>query len=286
MIIQGSSRTAYFPDTFEYVLVSKVDRAAPVSRDRVRDSLFYLQDDLFAHSTSATEPLMILQREIEPWRRFDDTLVTVDAEMEFTIGSGTGVADGQLTPHLSTCEKPVQTLVEAQQRLIQVLRNKHPWADCSSILYRPIHQWESPAGAEAAVAAVREHIAAADAGEVDTLRSLATGPLSDAMARLTDAEIRDGVRGVYDNVPSVMLLARSHSRPGYHHVLTNSRLHFDVDDSTGSWLIRQVRLMSRSDRFGTLPSCWQGLLAPAAERNVKKVRNRRSQKGSKVVGPT
>ncbi|TXI63396.1 hypothetical protein [Mycolicibacterium mageritense] len=270
MINQGASRTAYFPDTFEYVLVSRVDHAAPVSRDRVRDSLFHLQDDLVEHSAAITEPMTILQREVEPWTRFDDTLVTADAQMEFTLGSGTGEPDNEkFTPYLSMCEKPVRTLVEAQRQLIQVLRSNHPWAEWSCILYRPVHQWEPPAGAEAAVAVVHEHIAAAAAGDVETLRGLATGPLSDDMDRLTDAEIRAGVRGVYDNVPSVMVLARNDPRPGHHHVLTNSTLHFDVDDSTGSWLIRQVRLMSRPDRFGTLPFCWRGLLAPEPDETLR-----------------
>lgn len=253
-------RHVMFPDTFDYALVASAARTEPVSRSLIRESLFDIQDDLNRLPPS-NDSMIVLHRELEPWSRFDETRLTHDPDLEFTVGIGNGDIGNERFRPIDPYTTPVATLLEAQRNLIQVLRT-NPREGRVCIVSRPSPHWQSPPGAQAAVDAVAEHMRAATAGEFEVLRRLATGPLLAEIDTLTDNELAHAVHGVYDSVPSVMVLARSHNRPGHHHVLTNSTLHFDVDDSTGTWLIRQVRLMKRSDRFGTLLGCWQPLLIP------------------------
>lgn len=260
------SRAAYFPDTFDYALVSSAARTAPVSGSRIRRSVFDIQDDLSELPAAHPDAMVVLQREVEPWSRFDDTVVTDVADLEFTLGFD--AKNERFLPLGS----PVPALVDAQRDLIECLRG-NPGASWACLLSRRSHQWEPPAGAETAVTTVREHMGAAADGDFATLKRLATGPLLAEIEELTDSELAASVRGVYDTVPSVMVLARNDNRPGHHHVLTNSTLHFDVDDSTGTWLIRQVRLMKRIDHCGTLPGLWRSLATPPAPER-QQVRNR------------
>ncbi|GAA2417768.1 hypothetical protein [Mycolicibacterium llatzerense] len=251
-------RDAFYPDEFDYAL-APIAHTMTSDDARIHQSLFEIQEALMA-LPPAGAPMHVLHREIEPWRRFDDPSVDTDAVLEFALGFGeAGHRNGRFMT-LAGGPAPVATLTEAHVDLLHALRESPDRAGWVSIICRPRPRWTPPVGGTDAVAAVRGHMLAATNGDVASLRRGATGPLLDAMARLTDAELTDAVREAYDTAPTVLVLARSNGRPGHHHVLTNSALHFDVDDSAGSWLIRQVRLMGRTDQFGTLLGCWRPLL--------------------------
>ncbi len=254
-------RDAFYPDEFDYALAPATE-STPAAGARIRESLFAIQDDLTALPTDSA-PMHVLHREIAPWRRFDYPMVDAAAELEFTLGFGPPGEERFMA--LTGAPAPVATLDEARQDLVAALRATPDQSTWVTIICRPRPRWKPPAGATSAVTAVREHMRAASVGDVVTLRRGATGPLLEAMGSHTDARLTDAVRDAYDTAPTVLVLARNNSRPGHHHVLTNSTLHFDVDDSTGRWLIRQVRRMRRTDQFGTLLACWQPLLVPDAD---------------------
>ena len=257
------TRTAIFPDEFDYALVPATS-AEPGAGVRIHDSLFAVQDDLAALPPWAGDvPMHVLHREIPRWRRFDDPGVEAGIELEFTLGYGyywPGDDVEQLRPRPGATAT-VSSIDEARQNLSQALDAMPDDIGRLTILCRPRCDWTPPVGATAAVAAVREHMVAATTGDVDTLRRGAIGTLLDAMTGLTDEQLIDAVCGAYVTAPTVLVLVRDSNRPGHHHVLTNSTLHFDVDDSTGRWLVRQVRLMERTDQFGTFPWCWRPGLA-------------------------
>lgn len=249
-------RNAFYPNEFDYAL-APTTHTVPVAGARIRESLFAIQDDLAALPADSA-PMHVLHREIKPWKRFDDPAVDAAAELEFTLGFGS--REDEQFMALDSYTAPVATLTEAHRDLLQTLRATPDRSGLVTIISRPRLRWMPPAGATSAVAVVREHMRAATVGDVETIRRGATGPLADTMARLTDAQLSDAVRDAYGTAPTMLVLARSSNRPGHHHVLTNSTIHFDVDDSTDHWLIRQVRLMERAVEFGTLLGCWQPLL--------------------------
>lgn len=257
------SRCIFGRDAFDYVLVPTVDHSAALSSYRVRESLFDIQDDLNELSeTVDTDQMLVLQRKLEPWRLVDGSVAVTDGECEFTLGFRD--AGNRVVPWDSYAA-PVPTLAEAQRALIEVLRNNQG-ADWACILFRPSHPWEEPAGAQEAVTVVREHMRAAASGDVETLAQLATGPLLADIRTLPDADLVAAARGAYATAPTAMAFARRNARPGHHHVLANKGLHFDVDDSSGRWLILQVRLLSRSDRDGFYPWMWRGLFSNSPRR--------------------
>lgn len=253
---QRFTRSVFNHGQLEYGLTDEAWPTATIENEQIRHSVFELQQDLNRLPTD-TARAVILQREVEPWRRFDDSHpARPDQQHQFAVGFGNGDPDDEKCAPRDIYVPKTATLAAAERSLA---RESSAWA---CIISRPIYPWEIDAGAAAAVATVREHMAAAKAGDIKTLRTQATGPLLAAMGSLTDAELTQATHNAYTAEPSAVAFARHHAGPGHHHAFTNSSLHFDVDDSTGQWLIRQIRVPIRADQSGFLPGGWRPLVSP------------------------
>lgn len=249
-------------ETFEYVVGDKSSPSTWGENNRPRTDFFELQDDFSALPAEGAEATCILHRMVDPWAPLNSDRETnpPDPTGQYVIGYAP-TDKLKALPLQEFFDLDHATLQDAHKNLTKVRNQGHLHL---RILYRPVHPWEQEPGADEAAAAVRAHIHAAKEADVATLRRLAAGPLLAGMGKLSDAQLLDEVRDVYAAEPTVLALGRVYgrtARPGHHHVFTNTALHFDVDDSTDQWLIRQVRLLNRTDQWGLLTGTWQRLLS-------------------------
>lgn len=249
-------------ETFEYVVADKSSPTTLGESSRSHTDFFELQDDFSALPPEGAEATCIMHRRIDPWVLLNSNTETnpPDPTGQYVIGYAP-TDNLKALPLQEFFDLDHATLQDAHGNLTKARNQGRPHL---RVLYRPVHPWEEEPGADEAAAAVREHMRAAKEADVATLRRLAFGPLLAGMGRLSDAQLLDEVRDVYATEPTVLALGRVYgrtARPGHHHVFTNAALHFDVDDSTGQWLISQVRLLKRADQWGLLTGNWQRLLS-------------------------
>lgn len=103
--------------------------------------------------------------------------------------------------------------------------------------------------------AVRDHIAAAGAGNVPVLRSLACGTLADQLATHTDDEIRTAFATYYQPKPDRFRTSDSGGSAatvtGYYSGITDLGIAFAAEKKGGQWRVCEVR--KGNGVFGALP---------------------------------